>query len=303
MKGALAAVLGVISACASEGDQELMPGFAPPPPSAGEIQYRSPIVRSIQPGEDRIVCSYLDAYVDQDFDVANVAGYSTTGSHHVSLYASSFVQTPNTHDCRDEEMVYFSFVGDGGETPSTVLPDGLVRRVRRGSQLLIQTHWFNASDEPLDGQAVFNVRYESAAPDKTPTDFMAVMSTSFEVTPGTSRTSVTCTVGDTLSVWQLAGHQHDLGKHVRVLFEPKDGEQQLLIDEDWKQEWSFNPRFMSFTPGPMLMRPGDKVTVECEWENPGQDTLRFPSEMCGALGQVFPSSARLVCLNGDWIGG
>src|SRR5262245_44057844 len=266
-----------------------MPGFVPPAAGSGEVQYRSPVVRGIQPGEDRIVCSYLDAYVDEDFDVASIVGFATNGSHHVSLYSVSFAQTPNTHDCRDEEMVNFNFVGDGGEMPSTVLPEGLVRRVSKGSQLVIQTHWFNASDEPVDGQAAFNVRYESASPTKTPTDFVAVMSSSFDVTPGTSRASVSCTIADTLNVWQLAGHQHDLGRHVRVLYTPKGGEQQMLIDEDWKQEWSFNPRFMDFTPGPMRMQPGDKLTVECEWENPGQDTLRFPSEMCGALGQFYPS--------------
>lgn len=308
--GRVAAVLCIVSGCAADPPPEQLVGFSPPAPSADEVQYLSPIVRGIRPGEDRIICSYLDAYVGEDLDIARVSGFVSTGGHHIALYAASFVQSPNTHDCKDEEMVSFSYVGDVGEiggqpavTEESLLPDGLVRRLKRGSQLVIQSHWLNASDAPLDGQAAFNVRYEPASPAKTPTDFMAVMNTAFDVTPGRSRASVECTFEDTVNVWQVAGHQHDLGTHVRVAFTPHGGSERVLIDDDWQREWSFNPPFVDMMSAPMVVRPGDKLTVDCEWSNPGQDTVHFPSEMCGAIAQYFPSTTRLVCLNGDWLGG
>lgn len=302
----LAVVLCLASACASEAESELVAGFAPPPPGEGEIQYLSPIVRDIQPGEDRIICSYLDAYIDDDADVARLAGYNTSGSHHIILYASSFGQPPNTHDCKDEEMVFLSMIGgtggDAAASAESTLPPGLVRRVKGGQQLVIQTHWLNAGDEPLDGQAAFNVRYEPISPDRTPTDFMAVMNTSFEVTPGASRASVECTFKDTVNIWQLAGHQHDLGQHIRIKYTPAGGSERVLIDEAWNKEYSFNPKFLDFTATPMVVQPGDKLSVDCDWSNPGAETVRFPSEMCGAIAQFFPSTNQLVCFNGDWLG-
>ena len=301
-------LLALAPACSSdEGAEPLLAGFSPPAPGKDEVQYLSPIVRDIQPGEDRIICSYLDAYVEDDLDVARLAGYNTPGSHHIILYTTSLAQTPNTHDCTDEEMVFLSMVGgtggDAAVSPEQTLPEGLVRRVKGGNQLVIQTHWLNPSDAVIDGQAAFNVRYEPVSADRTPTDFMAVMNTTFEVTPGKSTASVECTFNDTVNIWQLAGHQHDLGKHIKITYKPVDGDSRVLIDTDWNKEWSFNPKFLDFTAAPMIARPGDKLSVDCEWSNPGQDTVKFPSEMCGAVAQFYPSTNQLVCFNGDWLGG
>jgi len=295
-----------VACTACSADSVLLGGFEPPPPGEGEVQYLSPIVRDIQPGDDRIICSYLDAYIDDDRDVARIAGYQTLGSHHTVLYTSTLAQQPNTHDCKDEEMVFFSMVGQtGGDAALTQegkLPDGLVRRLHAGTQLVLQTHWINATDEAFDGQAAFNVKYEPVSATKTPTDFMAVMNTSFDVTPGTSRANVQCTFKDSVNVWQLAPHMHDLGTHVRIAYTPVGGSERVMFDVDWKKEWSFNPQFMYFEQ-PMQVVPGDKLTVDCEWSNPGSETIRFPSEMCGAIAQFYPSTNQLICFNGDWLGG
>jgi hypothetical protein len=296
----------LVTACAADTESELLAGFSPPPPGPGEIQYLSPIIRDIQPGEDRIMCSYLDKYIEDDFDVGRLAGYNTTGSHHIILYTTSLPQAPNTHECKDEEMVWLSMVGgtggDAAVSAEVTLPEGLVRRVKTGNQLVIQTHWLNAGDEPLDGQAAFNVRYEPSSPDKTPTDFMAVMNTAFEVTPGVSKASVDCTFEKTVNIWQLAGHQHDLGKHIRIAYTPSGGSESVLFDDAWNKEWSFNPKFLDFTKTPMVVKPGDKLKVDCEWANPGTETYRFPHEMCGAVAQFYPSNSQLICFNGDWLG-
>jgi hypothetical protein len=297
----------LLAACASDNEPDLLAGFSPPAPGPGEVQYVSPIVRDIQPGEDRIMCSYLDEYVENDADIGRIAGYNTTGSHHIILYTTSLAQTPNTHECKDEEMVFFSAVGgtggDAAASPESKLPDGLVRRVKGGNQLVIQTHWLNASDSAIDGQAAFNVRYEPISPTKTPSDFMAVMNTQFEATPGASKASVECTFQEGVNIWEIAGHQHDLGKHVRVAYTPKGGEERVLIDEDWKGEWSFNPNFLDFSLQPMYVAPGDKLRIDCDWENPGTETVKFPHEMCGAVGGFYPSTNQLICFNGDWLGG
>lgn len=292
----------VIAGCADNSGPELVAGFEPPPPADDETQYVSPIVRGIQPGEDRIVCSYLDARIPSDADIGRIAGYNSSGSHHIILYTTSVAQIPNTHDCADDEMVFLSLIGgtggDAALSPEQKLPDGLVRRVSEGQQLVIQTHWINTSDEPYDGQAVFNVRYEPQSADKTPTDFMALMNTEFEITPGgMTHAEVECTFKESLNIWQLAGHQHSMGKHIKITYNDK-----VMIDDDWKNEWSFNPKFLDFTSGPMKTQVGDKMKIECDWTNTGHEAVRFPHEMCGAVAQYYPSNGQLICFNGSWIG-
>lgn len=303
--GRLLLVVPLFAACAAEHGPELVPGFSPPAPRAGEVQYLSPIVRDIQPGEERIVCSYLDAYVAEGVDVASVVGYTTPGSHHVILYTTSLTQPPNTYACQDEEMVFLSIVGgtglDAAVSADTALPDGMVRRVKAGNQVVIQSHWLNAGDEPIDGQAAFNVKYEPISPARVATDFLAVMTTVFEVAPGTSKASVQCTFEERVNVWQLAGHMHELGTHIRIAYTPAGGGEQVLVDEPWGKAW-YAPRFLDFTHAPLKVQPGDKLSVECEWTNPHPYARLFPSEMCGAVGQFFPARGRLVCLNGDWLG-
>ena len=298
-------VMCLLAACASDSESELLDGFAPPAPREGEVQYLSPIVRGIQPGEDKILCSYLDAYIDEDFDIGRIAAYNTPGSHHVILYSTSISQPPNTHECKDEEMIWFSLLGattgEGGAAEYS-LPDGLVRRVRGGVQLVMQTHWLNASDEVIDGQAAFNVRYDTVSPEKTPTDFLGVTNTSFEATPGVSSASVECTFEDSVNIWQLGGHQHDLGSHVKITYTPSGGEGHVLFDEDWNKQWTFDPKLLDMSGAPMKVGPGDKIRVDCDWNNPHAEAVRFPTEMCGAIGQFFPSQGQLYCANGDWLG-
>jgi hypothetical protein len=294
----------LLAACASDSEPELLAGFSPPPPGAGEVQYLSPIVRDVQPGEDRVLCTYVDAFIENDSDIGRLAAYTTAGNHHSVLFQTTLAQQPNTHECEDEEMVFLSWVGGiGGEGADgdDKLPEGLVRRVAGGNQLMIQTHWLNATDEPLDGQAAFNVRYEPIDPNKTPTSFMTVMNTGFEVPPGESKATVECTFKTSVNIWQLAGHQHDLGKHVRVAYTPAGGTERVLIDRDWKKEWAFNPEYEYFDGKPMVVSPGDKMRVDCDWTNDGQEIVKFPREMCGALGQFFPSMDQLICVNGGWV--
>ena len=301
MKNTTALVCVLVGACGADDGAEVLAGFSPPAPGANEVQYLSPITRDIQPGEDLTECAYLDARIESDGDIARAAGYASTGSHHIVLYTTSVAQTPNVHECKDEEMVTLSMiVGTGGDTsasPELTLPDGLVRRVEGNRQLVIATHWVNTSDEPMSGQAAFNVRYAPVDSTKTATDFMALQTTQFELAPGMNHAEVDCTFKDSVSIWQLFGHQHALGKHIKIAYNG-----QMLIDWDWKPEWSTNPKVLDLAGAPMKTQPGDTLHVECDWMNPGTEPVRFPTEMCGAIAEYYPATHQLMCFNGTWLG-
>ena len=68
-------------------------------------------------------------------------------------------------------MLHISFVGaiggEGTATSAAKLPDGLNFRLPAGQALMINTHWLNATDNTVDGQAVIDVKFADATPDHT----------------------------------------------------------------------------------------------------------------------------------------
>src|SRR5262245_61854494 len=162
MRNGLLGILVVVG-CASDNGVELIPGFSPPPPGPDGIQLIIDPIRDIQPGTDVTLCTYLTYRTDRDYDIYNYAGFqSKDAAHHVILYAVSQTKPADTHVCTEDDMINGRYLAGGGaESPPVELPEGIVLRMPANTQLMIQTHWINASDKPIDGQAAFNLDVEA----------------------------------------------------------------------------------------------------------------------------------------------
>src|SRR5450432_2793204 len=74
------------------GSEQLVAGFNPPPVPTGYKRYVTPAVHQLQPGQDLILCQWIDAASVDDVDVADLKGYQTVTGHHVVLYSSAEVE-------------------------------------------------------------------------------------------------------------------------------------------------------------------------------------------------------------------
>jgi hypothetical protein len=286
-------------------DAGFVEGFEPPAPSPGQTQYVTPALH-VSGGADVLLCSYLTAEVSADADVVDFSGSASSGSHHAFLYGVKIKQPVGTHVCKNEEMVNTQLIagigGDGGAAIGGMLPPGFARRVTAHTQIMIQSHWVNARETAIDGQAAFNVTLAPHSNDLIPTDLMFVMQTTFSLPArGSTQVSTNCTFDQDVNVWELTGHEHELGKHITIVHQPTDAPSTVLFDSDWRPNLTFEVKWNVYVPNPLVIHRGDTLEVTCDWDNPGDHDVAFPAEMCGALIQYYPSDGQRLCFDGMWL--
>jgi hypothetical protein len=289
---------------------ELLPGFAPPDPGPDGIQLVAPPVRGIQPGTDVTYCTYLDYNSDRDVDIYAYEGYQTmVAGHHVILYAASQAQPAGTHECTEQDMLNVRYLGGGGaDSPGATLPDGIVIRMPANTQVMIQHHWINATDQVVDGQAAFNIQVEAPDPSHINSQMFTTVSTQFELPPGAGSAHADCVVQADMSFFVLGGHAHDLGTRVSISVTPAAGATAgtptMIYDTPWSKEYQANPpRNMYTKDQPLEIHVGDRVSVDCEYNNTTGAPVSFPREMCVEFGYFFPATQEIDCVDGAWPGG
>jgi hypothetical protein len=99
-----------------------------------------------------------------------------------------------------------------------------------------------------------------------------------------------------VTLFAVFPHMHQLGIHLKSTAEPVSGEPRVLIDTPY----SFEDQ-LYYPVNPLLtLKAGDKVSVECEYSNPGTETVTFGdsslAEMCfTGLFRYPKGSQRFVC--------
>ena len=289
-----------------EEDDGLLPGFEVEEPLPGEEQFRTPILQEFAPGEDVTLCTYLDYTVPEDFDVVHFRGFQSAQGHHAILYGASEPMPVGTHVCGEADMYNTHFLGGAGDADGAGefdLPHGIAFRVHTGTQLMIQTHWINFSDTPVKGQAAFNIRRQPPSAEIDPSDLFANVTTQIALQPGAGTARSVCQVEDPMRFFLLAGHAHEWGTHITITHEPAEGDPVVIYDESWSAEKVFNPTMLWYTKEqPFQMEAGDRMVVDCTYDNTTSAPIYFPSEMCVAFGYYFPATKQLNCVDSVWPG-
>jgi hypothetical protein len=296
----------LLAACSGSSSPELLEGFDPPAPAADEIQILSPVIRDIAPGADVLLCTYLpvDQALDETLDVTAITGaQSELASHHAVLYTALRDRPVDTHECTDDDMVNMAFIGGvgGGETGGSTqtLPDGVAYRIEAGKQMMIQTHWINASTTAVDGQAAFNLRVQAPSEDVDVAQLFTWLTTDISVPAGsTGHAHSSCVIQDDMSFYQISGHAHEHASRVQMSITPAGGAEAVFYDEDWAEYMTFDPPRLSYTrDGAMQIHAGDTLNVDCDYANETGVELGFPSEMCVGVGFFFPGTHQINCVD------
>lgn len=306
MRTLLLAAIVAAAGCGGHSSSMGPPGFDPPAPNADELQIMSPLITGITPGTDETLCSYVDVPIPMEIDVIGSRGQQSLGGHHAMVYIAHATHAAETHVCNENDMLSVRFVagiGAEGATSLSVLPDGVSFRVPAGAQLMMQTHWINATNQTLEGQAAINLHVVPPSSDRVPADLFSVVNTQFSIPAGQSGTaSTTCPVGQSLSMFYLGGHEHAAGTHFKAEQTTAAGATSTLYEHDWQPEYEFNPPVNSYPKAsPLVVNGGDQIKVTCTWDNTsGVKPLTFPTDMCVAFGFYFPGHGEIDCIDGYW---
>jgi hypothetical protein len=300
-------VVCVVAACGTNGP-DYIAGFDPPPVEAGYTRYVTPVVDDITPGDNVEMCEWVAPAATEDQDVIGFSGLQSTTGHHAILFATTETnfKVGESHVCTTDDMLSVSYMGaiagtDGQALSS--LPDGLFFRWHKGQALLVNTHWLNATDKTVEGQAVVDVKLAPADPSHTVADVFANNGDTFTIPPGAPTSyDVNCTFQSDMSFAMVANHMHSAGLSAYTEVLHADGTSTMLrSDPSWTQDEQFNPVYTMYSlASPYVVHAGEIMHSHCEWQNPGQTTLMFPDEMCAGNGFYFPGNGLFACEDGQW---
>lgn len=293
--------LVLAAGCAASPTASYIAGFAPPAVEKGYTRYVTPTIQEIDPGQDVMFCEWIAAPSDDDRQVLDTKGFQSLGGHHVALYATSEIEAVGTSRiCTTRDMLTVSFVGAVGlEGVSTVaLPDGMAFSIPKGFALMTNTHYINATDNPIEAQSVVDVKFADPKHPLQPAGSVAVNHDMFSIpASGLYTSDGYCTAKSQFSFFMWGNHMHEWGDHVMSEIIHPDGTKTLLAHDDhWSKDLTFNPNWMRWDVSePFVVNAGDTFHVQCTWNNTTGDALTFPQEMCVSTGFTLEPIPMSIC--------
>lgn len=298
--------LAILMGCGTSepSGPETLPDLTVPAAPDNGLQVITPIFENIQPGMDYEVCTWTDQFVTATTDVRSTLSFQNEPpGHHVVLYYTLDKQPPNTQRvCTDTDMATFRFVsGSGANGEENAAPGNLVFRIPEGAQLVVNHHYLNATDQVLRGQTALNVNFADPG-NYIPAGNIAVLDTNLDIPVGKSTKDIECVFDRTQKFWYAVPHMHEWGFHINV--DLTQGTNTMrMFDVDWDKSYAFHPPAMRKDPSaPLIVNAGDKMHVQCEWDNTAGRNLSFGFEMCVAFGMTVDDegSGSVACDHGSW---
>jgi hypothetical protein len=260
---------------------------------------------TVAPEHDVIWSEWVAPPVASDMDVVAVTGLQTKGGHHALLYATTTAQPVGTsREWQDSDQLTARTVGGvGGEGNDAIeLPKGVVFRIKKGNALLIQSHYINASAEPLEGRSVLDVKLGPVDPTAQVASLLANATLNFSVPPGMRTTAeVSCVLQKDFRVLMYSNHMHSWGVSASTELVNADGTSMpLKVDPAWDPAWAFHPNYTRFPlQAPAMFPAGSTIHTTCTWSNTTNKALDFPTEMC-TFAAFYLGDSDALCVNGQW---
>lgn len=311
-------LLLAIAACASDDpdDDGLL---APPPPGRGvQLTMR----HQIAPGVEGEWCQFVRAS-DEALWVERDEVRFTAGSHHFLLYETAYdaiptatddgvaVDTRGVFDCSDGPTAGWSITrlvgGSQNGTGDSLLafPDGVAMPVRAGAVLLMNAHYLNASDQPLEPEVRINLWTRPQAEVAIEGDLLFLYNPVIKVAAGGGgRARWRCPVHADITIANLQSHMHRRGVGYRASIE---GGAVLYQTDRWQ-----DVPVERYQPG-VVVPAGARLDYQCDYQNAEDRTVyqgaRSTDEMCMLIGSYYPADPRTAhCQDagggagGEWVG-
>ncbi|MET0384985.1 MAG: hypothetical protein ABW321_03450, partial [Polyangiales bacterium] len=221
------------------------------------------------------------------------------------VYATPDAQRPGTTRLwKEEDQITSRLMGGvGGEGGANVMfPPGVVFRVKKGSFIMVQTHYLNATDQPIVGRTAIDIKLEPVDLTRTVASMMSSTSLKIDL-PAHAETSqmIECKIEKDLKFLQISNHMHDWGKiQVSDYIDPAGVMHVIKEDQAWSGDLALNPNFTKFdVASPMLVPKGSTLRTQCTWNNTTANVVTFPTEMCVFFGFILNDN-DIFCSDGKW---
>lgn len=286
----LICVLGSLALIAGCGDDDgnvaadanpNAPDADPNAPDA-DSSFTTLIARSwtIPAADEKYRCTALT--VDQDIWIAGFSALSPLGTHHTVL---SVTESPTRADgdfnCDAGTLQHSMLFASGVGTDNLVFPDGVAMKVKAGSQLHLNLHLYNVSDQEISGTSGSLGRVVSADQVQEEAEVVFGGTTSIVLQSSDSEQTITggCEFAADATVLTLWPHMHQLGRHMVVTHQKNDNTDVDLLNKPY----DFNEQ-LNYDITPVEVKNGERLEVKCTYLNDTGGLVYFgdssDSEMC-----------------------
>jgi hypothetical protein len=295
-------------------------GFNPPAAPEGYTRLTAKTVKGIESAADVTYCQYIMAPFDRDMDVLDIGGYQSTFGHHAVAFSQpddGSLELGSSLPCMGDELegvgdasLGGGFLGGiGGEAGgSQNLPPGVAFRLKKGNGIMLNVHYLNTGNKPIDGDAVLDVKFAEVDPTRKIAAMFVNVNMGFELPPATrTDSSIECVADSDVEFLMLSNHMHEYGTAAKTEVVRANGGAIEMMKEDprWAYEMQFNADYARWSvETPFILRKGDTVRTSCQWNNPTTEMVAFPREMCVAVGFVLATGDKPTspaCIGGAWI--
>ncbi len=287
-----------LTGCGSESTNQPPPGPATvddfavvPPAPAGAIQYDFP-EQIVQPGADVQTCYFMDA-VKEDVFIKALDSYQGKFGHHLILFRAEKPEPVGlVRDCTSvQDMINLMPIISSVNFGLQEFPAGMAVRVPAGTQLVLQQHVVNTSENAIRLRDSAHVRYAAKAEVQILAGFYGLANVDVVLPPHSEyTTNWECEVPRDMNILMAGPHMHEWGKSFLAQAGPVGNLQTVLDIPQWRAEMRDKPPIKEYSmDAPLQLKQGDFIRTKCIWNNTEAEPLIFPYEMCSTYGYYFPA--------------
>jgi len=218
------------------------------------------------------------------------------GTHHTVLTVADDVGQPDgVTTCGAGTNAPNGVFGSGVGTGDFEFPAGVAVHLRKGQQLLLNLHLFNASEAPLTGVSGTLLKQASADEVQNVAEVVLGGPVGFNIPAGgQSVTTGQCTMDHDITLFAVSPHMHQLGVHLKAIADSSLDGEQVIFDGPY----DFDSQ-LAHPIEPVQMKAGDVVRIECTYDNTTDHAVGFGDssldEMCFAGLYRYPAGGPFLC--------
>jgi hypothetical protein len=291
----------LLSACADDGETE--PGapdaatapdpFPAPAPGKG-IQLG--LKFQLAPGAEVYNCQYFTTPADGVLEVGGIQSYFAPTSHHTLLFTTALTAADiadKTEPFSCEDILGVNALGVTGlaygPSGDFAYPEGVAMKMQPGTVLLLQTHYVNATESPVDADVRLNL-VTPEVPATIEAGIFYFYHRAINLPPGSSEVSrMRCEIPSDITLVTGRSHMHRRGIHYAAHLEGGGLEEPQLLYET-TEFGDGEPR--NYAPFQEI-KAGQAIEYACDFRNDDPETVvQGPSaernEMCAFFGTYYP---------------
>ncbi|MCA9623414.1 MAG: hypothetical protein KC731_30545 [Myxococcales bacterium] len=264
---------------------------------------------TVDAAEETFVCKFVTMPEDRGpMAVSDMRHHYTEGSHHFLLFRTDIASPADIPEggdqltpCEEGDRTWMQHVRGvvyAAQDPegTFAFPDGVGMTFEPGAVMLMQSHYLNATTEPLDARIDLDVTLAEPSSIEEEAGVLFFYNPQIAIgAMGKSSASLNCPVESDVNLAFVASHMHKRGSAFEATTDDPVATERLggalYETTDWAEPV---PRVFD-GPEPLTVSAGSTLRYTCDFDNPDPFTVvQGPSaevnEMCMLVGMYWPKA-------------